>query len=155
MVEPYAMHVEGHPTGPILAARSMRFLAAFIDGLVVGLVTSPFRPSPDLELEGRVGFLVMLVAYLAVNLWFMGRGQTVGKWLLGLRVVSVETGRPLPVGQLLTRRYAPGWIASMLPRVGGVYHLVNLLMIFREDRRCLHDVIAGTQVVIADSAPAD
>lgn len=155
MVEPYAMHVEGHPTGPILATRSMRFLAVFIDGLVVGLVTSPFRPRPELELDGRLGFIVMLAAFLAINVWFMKRGQTIGKWLLGLRIVSVDTGRPLPVGQLITRRYLPGWIAGLLPRIGGVYGLVNVLMIFREDRRCLHDVIAGTHVVIADSAPVE
>jgi len=28
-----------------------------------------------------------------------------------------------------------------------LFHLVDCLFIFRQDRRCLHDLIAGTRVV--------
>ena len=35
----------------------------------------------------------------------------------------------------------------MIPVLGPLFSLVNVCFIFREDRRCIHDLIAGTQVV--------
>ena len=37
----------------------------------------------------------------------------------------------------------------MVPFVGGLVSLVDALLIFRDDRRCLHDEIADTIVVTA------
>ena len=37
--------------------------------------------------------------------------------------------------------------ASMVPMLGGFASLVDALCIFREDRRCIHDLIAGTRVI--------
>ena len=44
--------------------------------------------------------------------------------------------------------HAPLLPISLVP----FYRLVDILFIFREDRRCLHDLIAGTQVVVGDGA---
>jgi uncharacterized RDD family membrane protein YckC len=38
-------------------------------------------------------------------------------------------------------------IPGALPCIGPFYSLADILCIFREDRRCLHDHIAGTKVV--------
>ena len=46
-------------------------------------------------------------------------------------------------------RYLPVQLAGAIPLVGPIIGLVNILMIFRGDRRCGHDLIAGTRVVKA------
>ena len=46
--------------------------------------------------------------------------------------------------------YSPNWVPKVMgavPYLGMIFHLVDSLFIFREDRRCLHDRIAGTRVV--------
>jgi uncharacterized RDD family membrane protein YckC len=40
-------------------------------------------------------------------------------------------------------------LLSALAGIGWIFALVDALFIFREDRRCLHDFIAGTRVVRA------
>jgi len=40
----------------------------------------------------------------------------------------------------------PG-ILGAVPMIGNVFTIVNYCFIFRADRRCLHDLIAGTKVV--------
>ena len=46
------------------------------------------------------------------------------------------------------RGFLPGLIGA-IPLVGTVFSLVNICFIFREDRRCIHDLMAGTHVVEA------
>ena len=40
-------------------------------------------------------------------------------------------------------------VVSMIPLVGVLLVWVDILMIFRRDRRCAHDLVAGTRVVKA------
>lgn len=75
-------------------------------------------------------------------------GQTWGKRILGIRIVDLDGAKP-PLGRLLTRRYVPIQVANLIPVVGPLLVLVDTLMIFRADRRCAHDLIAGTRVVKA------
>ena len=42
-----------------------------------------------------------------------------------------------------------GWAVTMVPFIGGVYALVDCLLIFRASHKCLHDNIADTIVVKA------
>jgi hypothetical protein len=44
-------------------------------------------------------------------------------------------------------------VVAMIPVVGGLISLVDIVLIFRRDRRCLHDHIAGTRVLAV--TPAD
>jgi uncharacterized RDD family membrane protein YckC len=48
----------------------------------------------------------------------------------------------------LLRSFVNGLIGS-IPVVGAAYSLVDICFIFRDDRRCLHDLLAGTKVVKA------
>jgi len=51
--------------------------------------------------------------------------------------------------RIVLLRELPGWIANVTTGTGLVYSLVDVLLIFRRSRRCLHDLIAGTQVAMA------
>lgn len=93
---------------------------------------------------------VVLVGY---QLYRAARtGQTLGKRMRNIRVVRPDGSR-VSVGRLILRNVVPG----ALSRFGSVLALLGLvdgLMVFRNDRRCLHDLIAGTQVVNVDGPPA-
>ncbi|MBK8036795.1 MAG: RDD family protein [Verrucomicrobiaceae bacterium] len=75
------------------------------------------------------------------------RGQSIGKRLLGIRIVTYPEGQnPGGVKTILLRGVVPA-VIGMIPVLGPLFSLVNVCFIFREDRRCIHDLIAGTQVV--------
>jgi len=66
-------------------------------------------------------------------------GQTVGKWLLGLRVVDRD-GAAIGYAHALGRYVAT--LAAAAPAGLGL-----VVAAFRRDRRGLHDLLAGTRVV--------
>jgi uncharacterized RDD family membrane protein YckC len=73
-------------------------------------------------------------------------GQTLGKKWVGVRIVKLD-GSPVNfTTAFLLRMFVPGLIGAV-PYLGMVFTLVDILFIFREDRRCIHDLIAGTRVV--------
>lgn len=75
------------------------------------------------------------------------RGQSIGKLLLGLRIVrAVDGGPPGVVGAFLLRGTLP-FMVEQIPLIGLLFWTVDSCFIFREDQRCLHDLIAGTKVV--------
>ncbi len=65
------------------------------------------------------------------------------------RIVSVRDGRLLSFGRLIGLRYLPVWLVSVIPVIQ-LFGMIDALFIFRRDRRCVHDLIAGTKVVRAD-----
>ena len=79
-------------------------------------------------------------------------GQTIGKRLVGTRIVNVSDERIPRFLPLLGARYGITWLVGLIPGVGTVYGLVDALFVFRDDRRCVHDLFAGTKVVNAETA---
>ena len=93
-----------------------------------------------------VGFAIL--ALIVVQLVMIStRGQTIAKRILGLRIVRHRTGElPGFVHGVLLRGFVPG-IIGMVPMVGPVFSIVDACFIFRDDRRCIHDLMADTIVV--------
>ena len=89
-----------------------------------------------------------LLALLVIQIYLLSTcGQTLGKKLLGIRIVSFDDEtNPGFVKAFLLRVVVNGLIGAV-PLVGGVYSLVDACFIFRDDQRCIHDIIAGTKVV--------
>jgi uncharacterized RDD family membrane protein YckC len=143
--------------GPALAGRGSRLLAVIIDGaLMAGLfwllslvtsinVFSGEASMSTLVVNTALGFVLFL---LVQGVLLVRHGQTVGKRMLGLRIVRRDGSR-VGAGRMLGLRYGLGWLINLVPVVGGIYSLVDALLIFRASRLCLHDQIADTQVVIA------
>lgn len=142
-----------------LAGRGARLVATLVDavlgGLAFGVLTfvTPLTWAPPnnanllrvLIVNTVVGFVLFLVlhGYLLAT-----RGQTIGKALLKVRIVRSD-GSQATLGRLIGLRYLPTMAISMIPLLGGLYALIDCLLIFRESRRCLHDNIADTIVVRA------
>ena len=97
---------------------------------------------------GAFSFLIVQIVMLSI------RGQTIGKRLLGIRIVrNLDGSNPGFARAWLLRSLVVGLIGmligTLLPMVGNLFPIVNYGFIFRADRRCLHDLIADTKVVKA------
>ncbi len=89
---------------------------------------------------------------LLQSLLLAARGQNLGKLICGVRIVSAETGQPAGFARTVLLRFIlPVTIIIGLNMITGVigfvFLMVDFCFIFREDGRCLHDLIAGTKVV--------
>ncbi len=154
--------------GAELASLGQRLGAAVVDGLIffaaylpiilaIGIAAAmsaaageeapdPASLQPNFALFGLGGALIL--ALIVVNIVLLAkRGQTIGKRILAIRIVAAENDEnPGWVKTIILRSVVNGIISSV-PILGGIYALVDICFIFREDRRCIHDLIAGTRVV--------
>jgi uncharacterized RDD family membrane protein YckC len=84
---------------------------------------------------------------MAIQYHFLkSTGQTIGKKVAGTRIVTMD-GRKPPINDLMFKRYAFVSVLGLIPIAGIFLPLVDALMVFRADHRCLHDLVAGTHVV--------
>jgi uncharacterized RDD family membrane protein YckC len=138
---------------PVLADRDSRFLALILDILAYAI---PGCLAALMAAVGGMGTLLPMVIGAVGVLGVAGyqlylcasTGQSIGKRRMGIRVV-LEDGEPASLFHiLLLRNLIPGLMGYLLGLlVPGILLLVDALFILRADRRCLHDLIAGTKVV--------
>ena len=93
-------------------------------------------------MDGTASLFLLLNGYLLAK-----QGQTIGKKMVGTRIVSNADESLLSLGQVFGLRYLPMYLIALIPLVGNVVTLADCLFIFRKDKRCIHDIIAGTKVV--------
>lgn len=97
--------------------------------------------------------LIGLSAALSLQCLLLGwRNQNLGKLVTGIRVVRADNGEPAGfLRAVLLRFLLPVSVFiglnMLLPPLGYLFFLVDFCFMFREDRRCLHDLIAGTKIV--------
>lgn len=150
-----------------LAPRSKRFLSVVIDS-ILGLVALAFFTiiiiSSDLASKlssiddaspaQQAGFLVgmfiftWLIFLLMHGYLLATRGQTIGKYFTKIRIVNLVGSTPSLLRTYLLRYILPNAIYQ-IPILGAFVGILNPLFIFKKNRRCLHDYIAGTQVIEA------
>jgi uncharacterized RDD family membrane protein YckC len=75
-------------------------------------------------------------------------GQTVGKRIFSIRIVRTDGRRASFLRIFFLRMFLNGILQSVPLGLGLLYWLVDSLFIVRDDRRCIHDHIADTIVVI-------
>jgi uncharacterized RDD family membrane protein YckC len=147
--------VPDETAGPPSAAASQRLLAAGVDAAVLGglglvvtaltlrmldLPLSAWRALPGWPMGGFLGLLAFayLCTFTAVG------GQTVGKMVARVRVVTGAGGQPSPA--VAARRAAASLVSAAVVGLGFVPALAG------RARLALHDRVAGTRVV--DSSPS-
>lgn len=142
----------------IPASRLARFGAAMIDSISVAVLfygpitfatLSSTTGDPATVLAGvGLGALGGLIL-VALNVVFVARNsQSLGKKLVGLKVVRMD-GSHASFARILFRRNAINWVLSLVPWLGAVYGIIDVLFIFSSSEQCLHDRIADTIVVDA------
>jgi len=143
-----------------LASRLARLGAAIIDAILAMAIAFPIMYATGylqraMQQAASLGEMVGhgvggMVIFLLLHGYFLAtRGQTIGKMAAGVRIVDYHTGQLLPFGKLVGLRVIPVWLVSAIPFAGGCLALVDTLFIFGNERRCVHDLIAGTKVVEA------
>jgi uncharacterized RDD family membrane protein YckC len=137
-----------------------RFAAVTIDGIIVGILNTPISyglqiamgtaavKDPNQLLSGdywRVQGVVMLVCFLLPALYFgyfyTQKGWSPGKKVMGMRVVNVKDGTRLTWGQAIARETVGKILSGVLLGIG--YFMVA----FRGDKRAMHDLLVGSQVL--------
>lgn len=146
-----------------LADRGIRLVAAIIDGVIMMVLMVPLmfvggymdavmqaaqtgQQPYGLQIAWGLGGLLLFFAvqYLPLS----QTGQTWGKKVMKIKIVDLDGNKP-DLATLLGKRYLFQNGIGLIPCLGALISLVDILMIFRQDRRCLHDQIAGTRVVVA------
>jgi uncharacterized RDD family membrane protein YckC len=140
-----------------LASLMQRLGGAIVDAIVLVILVVPivmFAMADSSLLENEhvanaIFSVIGLVFYLLVNTYLLAkRAQTVGKWVAGTKIVRTD-GSPANIQRLIGLRVLPLWLVGAIPYAGGFAQFVNVLMIFRSSRKCLHDDIADTIVIKA------
>jgi uncharacterized RDD family membrane protein YckC len=121
------------------ASRIGRLAATFIDGAVgMALGVAAYL------IHNPVAFLVALLGLVVFQTYLLSTyGQTVGKRVMGLKIVTVYGERNGGFVTNVLKRVMLNALLCLVP----LYALVDICFIFREDGRCLHDLLAGTKVV--------
>jgi len=121
----------------------IRLGASIIDGFVVFLVVFLFSlifNFPIYDDSWQDGLLEFLYALCLPVLWY---GYTVGKRVCGIRIVRVD-GEKLHIGNMLLRIVVAGLIYALTLGIGAIVSVVMVAV--REDKRAIHDFVAGTYV---------
>ncbi|MBL9184367.1 MAG: RDD family protein [Verrucomicrobiaceae bacterium] len=163
-VNPYAApqsQVLSNLPGLVPASRGVRLGACLLDcltgiigiGIPIGIaiffmVQMENSGSDDVPAGAIAGFTLAGLAFLGLTIWnivlLSTRGQTLGKKWLGIRIVTFPDGqKPGFVKGFLLRSFVNGLIGQFVP----FYGLVDVCFIFREDNRCVHDLLADTTVI--------
>jgi uncharacterized RDD family membrane protein YckC len=143
-----------------LANRSTRFVACFIDHTILVMIgvfamflaIAGHLPMPT-KGEDRLawfsnGFLVLhFFSFLLINGYSLKtNGQTIGKKLTRIRLAD-RRGNVPSVAKAILLRYVPFVFMFPWSLPGIILCFLDILFVFRGNRRCLHDLLAGTRVV--------
>jgi uncharacterized RDD family membrane protein YckC len=142
----------------VLAGRGRRLAASLIDVLLVPilaiflmLVTGVLEHAADWSASGRPMvriFALGVVSYLILNVWLLWqRGQTVGKAIMRIAIVSTKSGNKAPFWRLAIRALFFPTLYLVVWPLAAAFPLIDQVLIFGKRRRCVHDYVCGTSVV--------
>jgi uncharacterized RDD family membrane protein YckC len=93
--------------------------------------------------------VLALIVWSIVTTWLVAtNGQSIGKRLVGIKVVRTDGSRA-SFARIFLLRNVVNSLPNFLPYVGWLYQLIDPMLIYQESRQCLHDRIADTIVVRA------
>lgn len=124
-----------------LASRGSRLAASLVDALLPGgIALAAFFIGQPLFFFLAAICLIVYQVYLLAD-----RGQTIGKKMMNIKIVTWGGDANGGFSTNVLKRVILNAIISIVP----LYALVDIFFIFREDRRCCHDLLASTKVVQA------
>ena len=97
--------------------------------------------------------LLGIVAFIAIQWTFWNaRGQSIGKKVIKPQIFNLD-GSQADAQTIAFKRYDIMALVSNVPLVGGLIYIVGVLLVFRQDRNCLHDNVAKTRVIKLAAPP--
>lgn len=128
------------------AGFGLRLGAVIVDAIILGVFSTVLRAILDDAMAQIVGSLLGLVYFI----YFEGSdsGQTLGKKVLGIRVVDLATGGPIGYGRAIVRYF--GRIVSAIPLALGYFW-----MLWDDQKQTWHDKFATSMVVPVSAYPID
>jgi len=146
-----------------LAKKSTRLFAIILDFLIMLLVCIPglitYKITNDYQYDNSIGTLIIVLSYLILGstqlFYLVKHGQSLGKKALGIKIVKIDNEQVPGFATIFLLRSLIPNIISSVPYAGPVFWLIDILFIFRDDRRCMHDLIAQTKVVNVSTPRAD
>jgi uncharacterized RDD family membrane protein YckC len=134
-----------------LASRRRRLLAALIDALllatvvIVGVVAAVAKNGSDAFVSTCA--LLVALTWLALQWLLLWRtGQSLGKRWTKIRIVCEDGSRARFARIIVVRSWIVPLVSFFGPP-GSVILFLDPVAIWRRDRRCIHDIWAGTIVV--------
>ena len=141
-------------------SRGKRLGAVLLDGLInlswmvpifwgatmAVAVQKGIKPASPMVGIMVLGLLILLALFVTNCVLLHRHGQTIGKRMLDIAIVRTNGDR-MGLRRYLLQRLLPMILLGAIPMVGGLVSLVDPLLIFGKQRRCLHDLIADTIVV--------
>ncbi len=128
----------------------IRFVATFVDGLIIGVATTMINVLV-LLLAKLVGMPVLgavmtyavqfLCIFLYYGKFYSERGASPGKQLFNLRIEMADTGENPTKMNAFVRETFGKFVSAIILMIG------FFMAAFRSDGRALHDLMAGTRVV--------
>lgn len=120
----------------------IRFAAVLLDAVIIGIplnVVSYFITG-DWEGDPITSIIEMLILTILPVVW---SGYTIGKRIFNIRIVKIN-GQKLGIVAMLMRNLVAGFVYVITLGIGLI---TSALMIsLREDKRAIHDFLAGTYV---------
>lgn len=157
----FQTHTKIEITEDILATRVSRLCAYLIDHIIFLavlwmsiIITGGAFVIASLFLMIIFGPIAILgniaisyALYLSINGYFLNTtGQTIGKKIMRIYIADLN-GRKAALPTIVGMRMLMMFVLSLIPLIGWLIALANILFIFRQDRRMIHDLLAGTVVL--------
>ena len=135
----FCKQVEGLPRGITIASPVRRLGALILDvTILIFLLVIGYAVSVILLLSAIVGWSILqLILYCS--------GQSIGKYLVGLRVVRLDLAKAAGFGTMFLREAIAKPIINLLGTV--TFGIVNFWLIWDKDTQELWDKVVGTIVV--------
>jgi uncharacterized RDD family membrane protein YckC len=137
------------------ASRGTRLAARIVDNVMFGLTAVPPAVVAITLNESDLVVLWACASALPAFLFLVFQsylvtttGQSLAKRWFGLRIVRAD-GRPVGFALGVVVREWLVLLIGCVPLLGMFFRLADSLFILGEERRCVHDLIAGTVVVRA------
>ncbi|BDG34435.1 RDD family protein [Parageobacillus sp. VR-IP] len=119
-----------------------RLAANLLDGIIVGIPISliGYLITNSWEENWFTSLANIVYALVVPAVW---SGYTVGKRLLGIRIAKVNGGK-VGIGTMFLRSVVGGLVYVITLGIGVI--ISAIMVAAREDKRSIHDFIAGTYV---------
>ena len=98
-------------------------------------------------LAGLIGFGLVIGVFVYNCILLSRNGQTIGKRTLNIKIVR-SNGEAVTLSRVIFLRWLPVALMGAIPIIGRFIGLADSLVIFGNEKRCIHDYIADTIVIV-------